>query len=944
MKKISFSGLFILAFAIFSFGKQIPSNQAKIAAYNFLTQIKPGIEISNTLDLIYTAGEKAEITNGNSSSTNYFYVFSFNNNQGFVIISADDRVIPILGYSFENRFETDYIPVHIENWLKDYTRQIKYAIDYHLQATKEIEAEWNELLLNSSPREKLSKKGSTYNYLIKTNWGQLPYYNDLCPYDNDMGKRVPTGCVATAMAQVLKYYDHPAQGTGSYSYVHSKYGKLSANFGLRKYDWFNMPKSVINSNDSIVSTLIYHCAVSIDMEFTPNSSGAYPDLIPSSFTNYFGYSSSISFVKKNSKSDSVWTAMIKKEIDNGRPVIYSGYSGDYSNGHCFVADGYDSKNMMHINWGWNGGFDGYYGLRGLNPAITNFSSFPSIVIGIEPKSSSQYYKLNLTKDVKTSVSEMEFGSKFNISTNIKNTGSNTFKGKYYAILEDSTGKRLMILDSISESNGLTSNSSYSNDITFNYNGGYSILPGNYFITIYQKANGGYFKRVNCLNQSIKDQCEIAIKYNHVMELNSQLALIPQVLVTGFAASAKINIINKSESTFYGQFRACLYRLDSSLSEVIDIKSETNGLAANGTYNAPYISFTKTILSSAAGEYYFVTEFKSDTSNTWIYAGSRYFKNYQKVYVVDPPKPDKYEVNNTSAQAYSLPLVFNNNIAQVSTEDASCHKASDYDYYKLVLPAGKKYEITPRLYDLFTAGNDKVYSLDVFFSHSKGGNIWSNPYDSVLPTPISAKGGEIYYFLVYGSPLDQTGTYRLSIDVRIISDAKEIVKFMIDTCQGIIDTKTSKVLIYMNDLSNVTALTPVVSISEFARISPASGVVHDFTSPVQYTVTAQDSSVKTWTVSVLKSLATLGGSLKSKPGISIYPNPAIDQVVVELTGGEYSATKIQCMDIRGVYLPADMAYVGNQTYRINTKELRSGLYFIQVSTDKGLEYRKFEIQK
>ena len=944
MKKVTLTFSLIFVFILFSFGKQIPSNQAKAAAYNFLTQVNPGIGISNTLELIYTAGQKAEITHGNGTSTNYFYVFSFNNNKGFVIISADDRVIPILGYSFENRFETDHIPANIENWFQSYTSQIKYAIDYNLQATKEIEAEWNELLLNSSPREKLSKKGSTYNYLIKTNWGQLPYYNDLCPYDSDMGKRVPTGCVATAMAQVLKYYDHPAQGTGSYSYVHSKYGKLNANFGLRKYDWFNMPKAVINSNDSIVSTLIYHCAVSIDMEFTPNSSGAYPDLIPYSFTNYFGYSSSISFVKKNSKSDSVWTAMIKKEIDNGRPVIYSGYSGDYSNGHCFIADGYDSKNMMHINWGWNGGFDGYYGLRGLNPAITNFSSFPSIVIGIEPKSSSQYYKLNLTKDVKTSVSEMEFGSKFSISTNIKNTGSNTYKGKYYAILEDSTGKRLMILDSISESNGLTSNSSYSNDITFNYNGGYSILPGNYFIIIYQKANGGYFKRVNCLNQSIKDQCEIVIKYNHVMELNSQLALIPQVLVTGFAASARINIINKSESTFYGQFRTCLYRLDSSLSEVIDIKSETNGLAPNGTYNAPYISFTKTILSSAAGEYYFVTEFKSDTSNTWIYAGSRYFKNYQKVYVVDPPKPDKYEVNNSSTQAYSLPLVFNKNIAQVSTEDASCHKASDYDYYKLVLPAGKKYEITPRLYDLFTAGNDKVYSLDVYFSHSKGGNIWSNPYDSVLPAPISAKGGESYYFLVYGSPLDQTGTYRLSIDVRIMSDAKEIVKLMIDTCQGIIDTKTSKVMVYMNDLSNVSALTPVISVSEFARISPASGVVHDFTSPVQYTVTAQDSSVKTWTVTVSKSLSFKPIARERNMGVKVYPNPVLDELTIQLLDGQLSTSGIQCMDMRGSVIQVSVNYQGQSKYTLDLRNLQNGLYMVKISTNEGLVYRKIEIQR
>jgi hypothetical protein len=944
MKKVTITFCLIFFFALLSFSKQIPPGEAKIAAHNFLIQLKTSIGSSNTLDLIYTSGEKAEISNGSSPSNNYFYVFSIDNDKGFVIISADDRVIPILGYSLENRFETNNIPAHVEDWLQGYNKQIKYAIDYSVEATKEIERQWKELLLNRLPQIKLSKKGSNVNYLIKTNWGQLPYYNDMCPYDSDIGRRVPTGCVATAMAQVLKYYDHPAKGTGSYSYVHSKYGKLSANFGSRNYDWFNMPKSVISSNDSIVSTLIYHCAVSIDMDFSPNASGAYPDLIPYSFKNYFGYSNTISFIKKNSMSDSVWTALIKKEIDYGRPVIYSGYAGNYSNGHCFIADGYNNNDMMHINWGWNGGYDGYYGLRGLNPAITNFSSFPSVVIGIEPNNSSQYYKLNLTKDVKTSVSEMEFGSKFTISTNIKNTGTNTFKGNYYAILEDSTGKRLMILDSISEYNGLTSNSSYSSDLTFNYNSGFIILPGKYIISIYQKADGGYFKRLNCLNQTIKDRVEISIVYNHYIEMNSAVSLNPKVLVKGFAASANINLINKSGSVFKGQYRICLYKLDNSLAEIIDVKNEANGLAVDGTYNTPYISFSKSALSSESGEYYFVTEFKSDTSNDWVAVGSRYFSNYKKVFVVDPPKPDKYEVNNSTSQAYSFPMAFNNLKASVSTEDASCHKMSDYDYYKLVLPAGKKYTITPRLYDLYTAGNDKVYSLDVYLSYSKGGNIWSNPYDSILPAPITSNGGETYYFLVYGSPLDQTGTYQLSIDIKVASDAKEIETFSINTIPGTIDSKASKILLYVDEQTNITALSPVIAISEFARISPGSGVMRDFTNPVQYTVTAQDSSVKTWTVSVSKSLSFKPIARERNMGVKVYPNPVLDELTIELLDGELSASGIQCLDMRGSVIQVSVNYQGQSKYTLDVRNLQNGLYMVKVSTTQGLIYRKMEIQR
>lgn len=219
--------------------------------------------------------------------------------------------------------------------------------------------------------------------LIQTCWDQDEYYNILCPSDSEgQGNHVLTGCVATAMAQVMRYWEYPAQGTGSHSYS-CDYGTLSADFGNSTYHYDMMPDRLSAGTPAAqvqeVAKLIYHCGVSVDMDYGPESSGSYLSLSPNALHTYFGYGMS-SYIHKNQYSASSWNDIIKNQLDSLRPVLYRGQSD--AGGHAFVCDGYDDQDYFHFNWGWNGSNNGYYLLSGLTPGNHNYNSSQAAVIGL----------------------------------------------------------------------------------------------------------------------------------------------------------------------------------------------------------------------------------------------------------------------------------------------------------------------------------------------------------------------------------------------------------------------------------------------------------------------------------------------------------------------------------------------------------------------------------
>ena len=393
MKKI----LFII-YIIFSFhnleAKTIDEFTAKKVATNFINrQLKNGKTIDLETNYIST---KKDI-NSVILYTN-FYVFNIVDGEGFVIVSADDNIEPILGYSLEKDFEIEKIPSQVSNWLEDYSVQIGIVIEKKI-SSKLASTKWNNLLANIIIKEK--SLPTAVKPLLKTTWNQNPYYNDLCPLDN--GVRTVTGCVATAMAQAMKYWNYPATGIGSHSYTAGTYGTQSADFGATTYNWANMPNNV-NSTNTEVAELMYHCGVAIEMNYGTAASGgsgaqntynSYYSPYPSThlaLIDYFKYdANSIESIYKRNYTDQTWTDKIKSELTEARVVVFEGNSGSGSSGHCFVADGFDINNLIHFNWGWGGYYNGYFSVTRLIPSGTgtgggagDYSSSQGAIIGIKP--------------------------------------------------------------------------------------------------------------------------------------------------------------------------------------------------------------------------------------------------------------------------------------------------------------------------------------------------------------------------------------------------------------------------------------------------------------------------------------------------------------------------------------------------------------------------------
>ncbi|MDD4141424.1 MAG: thiol protease/hemagglutinin PrtT [Bacteroidales bacterium] len=296
-----------------------------------------------------------------------FYIFNGKEANAFVIVSADQKIKPILGYSTEGMIDINNMPVNAAEWLDGYKEEIEVILNMPgIQAHQE----WKSI--NDGTYS--AKSETAVNPLLTTNWDQGWPYNAMCP-GNSM-----TGCVATAMAQVMKYWEHPIHGYGSSAYYHATYGVLSANYGETYYNWNNMPNQCNTSNPA-VATLMFHCGVSVQMDYSPQASGAYTENVPAAFKQYFGYSSECVFLSKDDYTN--WADMVKAELDASRPMLYRGNS-NASGGHAFVCDGYNTSNFFHFNWGWSGYANGYFSLSNLNPSGYNFNSSQGAVMYCEP--------------------------------------------------------------------------------------------------------------------------------------------------------------------------------------------------------------------------------------------------------------------------------------------------------------------------------------------------------------------------------------------------------------------------------------------------------------------------------------------------------------------------------------------------------------------------------
>jgi hypothetical protein len=320
------------------------------------------------------------------------YIFRFEQG-GFVLISADDAVTPVLAYSFENSFPQTFDEnIALKRWLEDYCREIGYIVSNSLDNSLTA-AEWKNV---GSPLPQ-GPSGDVLP-LISTIWDQGCYYNTSCPPDGGgpCGHAL-TGCVATCMAQIMKYHNYPPQGVGVHSYIAPGYGQQTVNYGNTTYNWSSMPNAV-GSNNPAVATLMYHCGVGVNMNYGASASGAFSEDVPGAMLNYFNYHPDIDIkYKANYPNVEDFKSLLRSELDATRPMYYSGDGP--GGGHAFVCDGYRmSDGKFHFNWGWSGAANGYFAIGNLNPSGYTFNNNNAVVINIKPYNSNLIVRISHPAD------------------------------------------------------------------------------------------------------------------------------------------------------------------------------------------------------------------------------------------------------------------------------------------------------------------------------------------------------------------------------------------------------------------------------------------------------------------------------------------------------------------------------------------------------------------
>ena len=373
--------------------QQISEEQARDRALKFLTNN----DAAKTRGLNVGMDRKTVTAKTDAKS-----IYAFNlDGGGYVIASGDSRALPVLGYSATGSIDWDRMPDNMRAWLKSYdqamatlgnTNEFTDGVSRHGQKTR-------------APRKAIAP-------LLKTQWYQLePYWNDTPPYDGAnpdwKGQPSATGCVATAMAMVMNYYQWPKDACTEIP----AYDLTTAHENVEKvwhidalppttFDWGNMLDNYVTPEGTIgtpeqqkaVAKLMRYCGQSVQMRYSPMDSGSNRQAVAEALVKYFGYQNTVQVSQRIYYSINGWEDLIYSELANGRPMVYSGFSKD--GGHTFVCDGYDGNGLFHINWGWGGTNDDYFSLSVLNPynntsagassSGIGFCIDQSAIIGVQP--------------------------------------------------------------------------------------------------------------------------------------------------------------------------------------------------------------------------------------------------------------------------------------------------------------------------------------------------------------------------------------------------------------------------------------------------------------------------------------------------------------------------------------------------------------------------------
>jgi hypothetical protein len=689
-----------------------------------------------------------------------FHVFE-SGTEGFVIIAGDDLAWPILGYSTENSFNPTHLSPDLEAWLKSYQEQISAAITAGITQKPEIAKQWEALSTNATAS--IHTQGVAA--LTSTIWSQTPYYNDLCPFDSTEQERTVTGCVATAMAQIMKYWEYPAAGKGSSRYQHANYGVISADYGSTSYDWDNMPDSLSGSSSTTqktaIATLMYHCGVSIQMDYGVYVSGMSDvSNILNSFKSYFDYATTISFMKKDQTSDSLWFQGLKYQLDQQQPVLYLGFNTDGKDGHAWVCDGYDDFDRFHMNWGWDGYGNGYFALSALQPVEGyDYTDDQMAVVGIKPSATQDDTTLDLYSPITISPDPILFGEPFTVRFNVRNQSPHSFAGVISPSVYDENNNFLFSLGEFYEED-LQAGYRYSTDMVLDNARSTRLIPGNYYtVILYKETGSDHWKKV--MNSDYPNWVEFTIAPQP-----SDISLYAPITISNEATikqntpfDLSLNIINSGSNSFSGVIEMDFYNLNGDYCSDVGpfYHYDISNLQPNQHY-PDNLTFTVPGVKIAQGEYFVALTHYAQDGDAWELSNPGAYSNPIKIWVQQGP--DQYEPNDD--EFVLITTTFTNDLASMITDFPTIHTEDDIDLFYIDLPAGYDYELDARVHDSSNSGNGKVYTTDVFWVLMTSDDF-TESYDDIMDAPQRIHNGGYFAFGISGWGFD-LGTYDLEINL------------------------------------------------------------------------------------------------------------------------------------------------------------------------------------
>ncbi len=368
---------FVLLFQV-SFAEIVTVEKAQLVAKNLYFERVNLVKENNVTYESIKFNDAITITR---NSMPMYYVFNFVSENGFVVVTAESNAFPILAYSFESNFNVNNMNESVKDAMENYENEIVAIREKNLNADEETTNAWAKY--SAITMQKSGNEITTVGPLIKTTWDQDCYYNTLCPTAaGGPCNHAYTGCVATAMAQLMRYWSFPTTGLGSNAYT--SIVSHNVNFAAQTYNWSAMPLSGLTSaNSAEVAKIMYHAGVSVNMGYSAGGSSASTQQAADELKNHFRYSTTTQYVSKSSYPNAQeWYIKIRSNLIDGKPVMYRGDGS--SGGHAFIVDGFQYPQFFHINWGWGGSHDGYFYFTSLNSGNGDFTVAQGAIINCYP--------------------------------------------------------------------------------------------------------------------------------------------------------------------------------------------------------------------------------------------------------------------------------------------------------------------------------------------------------------------------------------------------------------------------------------------------------------------------------------------------------------------------------------------------------------------------------